>query len=63
MESTSEITAIPQLLQMLELSGCIVTIDAMGCRKDIAEKTIQKKADYVPAVKGNQGTLQNTFAP
>ena len=56
-EKSNEITAIPQLLQMLELSGCVVTIDAMGCQKEIAEKIVEKKADYVLAVKGNQGTL------
>lgn len=58
-EKSNEITAIPQLLQMLELSGCIVTIDAMGCQKEIAAKIVEKKADYVLAVKGNQGTLHD----
>jgi predicted transposase YbfD/YdcC len=56
-EKSNEITAIPQLLQMLELSGCIVTIDAMGCQKEIAAKIVEKKADYVLAVKGNQANL------
>jgi predicted transposase YbfD/YdcC len=56
-DKSNEITAIPQLLQMLELSGCIVTIDAMGCQKKIAARIVKKKADYVLAVKGNQGTL------
>jgi predicted transposase YbfD/YdcC len=44
-------------LEVLELKGCIVTIDAMGCQTAIAEKIIQKKADYVLALKGNQGNL------
>lgn len=54
---SNEITAIPELLKMLELAGCIVTIDAMGCQKKIAKAIVKKKADYVLAVKGNQGTL------
>ena len=56
-EKSNEITAIPQLLDVLELKGCIVTIDAMGCQSAIAEKIIQKKADYILALKGNQGNL------
>lgn len=58
-EKSNEITAIPLLLDVLELKGCIVTIDAMGCQTAIAEKIIQKKADYVLALKGNQGTLHS----
>ncbi len=58
-EKSNEITAIPQLLDVLELKGCIVTIDAMGCQTAIAEKIIQKKADYVLALKGNQGKLHS----
>jgi predicted transposase YbfD/YdcC len=58
-EKSNEITAIPELLQVLELEGCIVTIDAMGCQKDIAEKIIDKGADYVLGLKGNQGTLHD----
>ena len=54
---SNEITAIPELLDMLLVKGCIITIDAMGCQKDIAEKIISKKADYVLALKGNQPTL------
>ncbi len=50
-------TAIPKLLQLLELSGCIVTIDAMGCQKEIAQKIIEAQADYLLAVKENQGQL------
>ena len=56
-EKSNEITAIPELLDMLELAGCIVTIDAMGCQTDIAAKIVEKEADYVLSVKGNQGNL------
>jgi predicted transposase YbfD/YdcC len=56
-EKSNEITAIPQLLDVLEIKGCIITIDAMGCQTAIAEKIIQKKADYILALKGNQGNL------
>lgn len=56
-EKSNEITAIPELLEMLEVAGCIVTIDAMGCQTDIAAKIIEKEADYVLSVKGNQGNL------
>ena len=54
---SNEITAIPQLLQMLELEGCIVTIDAMGCQKDIARGIVDRGAGYVLALKENQGRL------
>lgn len=56
-EKSNEITAIPELLDMLELKGCLVTIDAMGCQKDIAEKIIEKGGDYVLALKANQKNL------
>ena len=56
-EKSNEITAIPQLLDVLEIKGCIITIDAMGYQTTIAEKIIQKKADYILALKGNQGNL------
>jgi predicted transposase YbfD/YdcC len=56
-EKTNEIKAIPVLLDLLVLKGCIVTIDAMGCQRDIAKKVIQKKGDYVFSLKGNQGSL------
>jgi predicted transposase YbfD/YdcC len=56
-DKSNEITAIPELLRVLEISGCIVTIDAMGCQSDIAEKIIEKEADYVLALKENQGNL------
>jgi predicted transposase YbfD/YdcC len=54
---SNEITAIPQLLELLEISGSLVTIDAMGCQVEIAEKIVAAGADYVLAVKGNQPTL------
>ena len=54
---SNEITAIPEILKVLELKGCIVTIDAMGCQKDIARAIVARKADYVLAVKGNQESL------
>jgi predicted transposase YbfD/YdcC len=55
---SNEITAIPALLQLLDLAGCIVTIDAMGCQTAIAQTIIEQHADYVLAVKGNQPRLQ-----
>jgi predicted transposase YbfD/YdcC len=57
-EKSNEIIAIPKLLDRLAIEGAIVTIDAMGCQRDIAQKIIDKKADYVLALKGNQGTLR-----
>ena len=54
---SNEITAIPELLNLLDLSGCIVTIDAMGCQKQIARQIVNREADYVLAVKKNQGRL------
>ena len=54
---SNEITAIPQLLQLLDLRGCLVTIDAMGCQKAIARQIVAGEADYLLAVKGNQGQL------
>ncbi len=56
-EKSNEITAIPKLLEQIQIKGQIVTIDAMGTQKEIAEKIRNKRADYVLAVKGNQGTL------
>jgi predicted transposase YbfD/YdcC len=56
-DKSNEITAIPKLLEILALSGCLVTIDAMGCQTEIAEKIVAAEADYVLAVKGNQPTL------
>jgi predicted transposase YbfD/YdcC len=56
-EKSNEITAIPQLLDLIDVSGSTVTIDAMGCQTDIAKKIIDKKADYCLALKGNQTSL------
>src|SRR5271165_6429284 len=58
-EKANEIVAIPALLDMLSIEGAVVTIDAIGCQRDIAQKIIDKKADYILALKGNQGTLRN----
>ena len=57
-EKSNEITAIPRLLELLELAGAVVTIDAMGCQVEIARKIVEKEADYVLPVKGNQPTLE-----
>jgi predicted transposase YbfD/YdcC len=54
---SNEITAIPKLLELLDVSGCLVTIDAMGCQAEIAGRIVEGKADYVLAVKANQPTL------
>lgn len=54
---SNEITAIPKLLELLTLKGCIVTIDAMGCQKEIAEKIVEQEADYILAIKRNQPGL------
>ena len=65
-DKSNEITAIPKLLKMLEISGCIITIDAMGCQKDIAQQIINQKGDYVLSLKKNHKTLflevENLFA-
>jgi predicted transposase YbfD/YdcC len=57
-DKSNEIVAIPALLDMMAIEGAIVTIDAMGCQRHIAQKIVDKKADYVLALKGNQGTLR-----
>lgn len=57
-EKSNEITMIPELLEELLLSGTIVTIDAMGCQRKICQQIIDKEADYVIGLKGNQGTLR-----
>jgi Transposase DDE domain len=54
---SNEITAIPELLHVLEISGCIVTADALGCQTEITAAIIAKQADYVLAVKGDQSHL------
>jgi predicted transposase YbfD/YdcC len=57
-EKSNEIVAIPKLLDMLVIEGAIITIDAMGCQRAISRKIIEKKADYVLGLKGNQGSLR-----
>lgn len=56
---SNEITAIPKLLELLDIRGAVVSIDAMGCQKEIAATIVENKADYVLSLKGNQGTLHN----
>jgi predicted transposase YbfD/YdcC len=56
-DKSNEITAIPKLLSLLDLQGAVITIDAMGCQREIAEQIGQKEADYVFSLKGNQGSL------
>jgi predicted transposase YbfD/YdcC len=56
-DKSNEITAIPELLRVLEISGCIITIDALGCQKEIAATIIDQEADYVLALKENHGRL------
>ena len=58
-EKSNEITAIPALLELMEIEGAVVTIDAMGCQRAISEKILGKKADYIFSLKGNQGTLHD----
>src|SRR6267154_1751889 len=57
-DKSNEIVAIPALLAMMAIEGSIVTIDAMGCQREIAQQILAQKADYVLALKGNQGTLR-----
>jgi predicted transposase YbfD/YdcC len=63
---SNEITAIPELLRALAIGGCTITIDAMGCQREIAQQIVDQEADYVLALKENQGTLSHdvveTFA-
>ena len=56
-EKSNEITAIPELLKVLNLNGAVVTIDAMGCQTEIAAQIVAQQGDYVLALKGNQGNL------
>lgn len=56
-DKSNEITAIPKLLNILDIAGCIVTIDAMGAQKAIAQQIVEQDADYVLSLKGNQGNL------
>jgi predicted transposase YbfD/YdcC len=61
-EKSNEITAIPELLELLNVSGCIVTIDAMGCQTNIAQQIRERKADYLLRVKDNQSHLKQDVA-
>jgi predicted transposase YbfD/YdcC len=58
-EKTNEITAIPRLLDMIDVAGAVVTIDAMGCQREIATKILEKNANYLLALKGNQSRLHD----
>jgi predicted transposase YbfD/YdcC len=61
-EKSNEITAIPALLELLALRDCIVTVDAMGCQREVAAQVIAQEADYVLSLKGNQGLLHAEVA-
>jgi len=56
-DKSNEITVLPELLRMLEIKGCVVTLDAMGCQKKVAAQIIDQKGDYLISLKGNQGHL------
>ncbi len=56
---SNEITAVPKLLEMLSLKGCIVTVDALNCQRDIARQIVEQGGDYALALKGNQGTMHD----
>ena len=58
-EKSNEITAIPQLIKLLQLKGAIVTIDAIGCQKKVTRAILERKADYVLTVKNNQPSLRS----
>jgi predicted transposase YbfD/YdcC len=57
-EKSNEIAAIPKLLELLDIRGATVTLDAMGCQREIAEKIVDQGADYIMGLKGNQGTAR-----
>ena len=57
-EKSNEIVAIPKRLDLMAIEGAVVTIDAIGCQRDIAQTILDQKADYVRALKGNPGTLR-----
>jgi len=61
-DKSNEITALPELLHQLALGGCVVTIDAMGCQREIAEQIVEQEADYVLALKANQPDLLEEVA-
>ena len=56
-EKSNEITAIPELIKLLSIENCTITIDAMGCQREIVETIVEQKANYLIAAKGNQGNL------
>jgi len=56
-DKSNEITAIPRLLELIDIENCVVSIDAMGCQKEIAQKIVEQGGDYILALKGNQGIL------
>jgi predicted transposase YbfD/YdcC len=56
-EKSNEITAIPELIKVLDIAGCLVTIDAMGCQKEIVKSIVEKSWEYIIALKKNQGNL------
>ena len=58
-EKSNEITAIPKLLERLDIAGAVVTIDAMGCQIKIAKQIVEQQGDYVLSLKGNQGDLHD----
>ena len=58
-EKSNEITAIPELIKLLDIKGAIVTIDAMGCQHKIAKEIIKKEAHYLLSLKGNQSSLHD----
>lgn len=58
---STHLTAIPKLLDLLDIRGCLVTIDAMGCQTKIAKKIVDKGGDYLLPVKGNQKKLQSAL--
>lgn len=60
-QKSNEITAIPELLEVLDIEGCTITIDAMGCQREIAKTIVEKKADYILAVKENQKELHSNI--
>jgi hypothetical protein len=62
-QKSNEITAIPELLKLLDISGCLITTDAMGCQSDIAADIVSRGGDYLLAIKGNQGLLYRDIKP
>ncbi len=61
-DKSNEITVLPELLRMLDIKGCVVTLDAMGCQKKVTSQVVEQKGDYVISLKGNQGNLHEDVA-